>query len=114
MLIDHLFDILVPGRAPSNVSISDVRSTQLTVSWSPVALEYHNGRLLGYKVHFYQFANYYLLPNASVVTINSPNTTRVTLTGLYPGQRYIIYVTAFTSKGEGPRSSYYSIKTGTC
>ena len=42
------------------------------------------------------------------------NTTWVTLNNLEPGQRYEISVTAFTSKGAGPRSVGYSVITGSC
>jgi len=50
---------------------------------------------------------------ASSLNISNPNATRVTLTGLAPGQRYDIFVSAYTSKGEGPHSSRYYVKTGT-
>ena len=42
------------------------------------------------------------------------NSNRVTLKNLEPGQRYEISVTAFTSKGDGPRSDSYSVVTGSC
>ena len=34
------------------------------------------------------------------------------ITGLGPAQRYDVSVTAFTPKGEGPRSSLYYVTTG--
>ena len=37
----------------------------------------------------------------------------VTLHNLEPGRRYEIYVTGFTSKGDGPRSDGYFVITGT-
>ena len=36
----------------------------------------------------------------------------MTFTGLRPGQRYYTYISAFTSKGVGPRSYFYYITTG--
>ena len=59
---------------------------------------------------------YYSYPvqrNGSSLIVSNPNTTLVTLTGLSPGQRYDISVSAFTSKGEGPRSNRYYVTTGT-
>ena len=41
------------------------------------------------------------------------NSSWVTLHNLEPGQRYEIYVTEFTSKGDGPRSYGYFEITGT-
>ena len=34
------------------------------------------------------------------------------ITGLGPAQRYDVSVAAYTSKGEGPRSSFYYVTTG--
>ena len=34
------------------------------------------------------------------------------ITGLGPAQRYGVSVAAYTSKGEGPRSSFYYVTTG--
>ena len=106
---------LVPSRGPSSITLTDISSTQITVNWSPLRQQYHNGRLLGYKVYFRRTA-YFSLPgqnNASILNVDNPNVTRVSLTELSPGQRYDIYVSAYTSKGEGPHSSRYYVKTGT-
>ena len=59
---------------------------------------------------------YYSYPvqsNGSSLIVSNPNTTLVTLTGLRPGQRYDISVSAFISTGEGPRSYRYYVTTGT-
>ena len=82
----------------------------MTVQWNPLSQQYHNGRLLGYRVFFRKTANYsFPVVGSSVVVYNS---NRVTLKNLEPGQRYEISVTAFTSKGDGPRSDSYSFITG--
>ena len=41
------------------------------------------------------------------------NSSRVTLNNLEPGQPYEVTVSAFTSKGDGPRSTDYFVTTGT-
>lgn len=106
--------LLVPSRAPSYISLTDVESTRIKVTWNPVPRQYHNGRLLGYKVYFRETA-YYSNPSessSSSITVSNPNATYVTLTGLLPGQRYDVSVAAFTSKGVGPRSYRYYVTTG--
>ena len=41
------------------------------------------------------------------------NSSRVTLNNLEPGQPYEVTVSAFTSKGDGPRSTDYFVTAGT-
>ena len=105
----HSFSLVVPSRAPS-VFVTNVTATGMTVHWNPLPQQYHNGRLLGYRVFYRKTANYSFPANASSVAVY--NFTWVTLNNLEPGQRYEISVTAFTSKGDGPRSVRYSVVTG--
>ena len=101
----------VPSRAPSNITFTNVGSTEVTVNWDPLPEQYVNGRLLGYKVHF-QEATYYSVSSYKSSINVTTNSTSVTLTGLRPGQRYHTQISAFTSKGEGPRSYFFYITTG--
>ena len=107
-----LYFFLVPSRAPSNITFKDVKATRVTVSWNPLPRQFHNGRLLGYKVYLRKNVYYSVQSNTSSVTFSNPNTTQITLTGLQPAQRYDVSVSAFTSKGEGPRSYNYYFTTG--
>ena len=50
--------------------------------------------------------------HAKSVYTRSANVTMVILRDLKQATRYQITVTAFTSKGEGRRSSWYSVTTG--
>ena len=84
----------------------------MTVQWSPLPQQYHNGRLLGYRVFFRKTANYSFPVNVVASSVVVYNSNWVTLKNLEPGQRYEISVTAFTSKGDGPRSDSYSVITG--
>ena len=108
----YLFFFSVPSRAPSNITFKDVRATRVTVSWNPLPWQFHNGRLLGYKVYLRKNPYYSVQSNTSSVNFSNPNTTQITLTGLEPAQRYDVSVSAFTSKGEGPRSYNYYVTTG--
>ena len=111
-LCPYYFSVLsVPSRAPSNVTFTNVRSTEVTVNWNPLPEQYANGRLSGYIVYFQEAAYHSVSSNTSSVNVTA-NSTSVTLTGLRPGQRYYTYISAFTSKGVGPRSYFYYITTG--
>ena len=79
--------------------------------WNPLPQQYHNGRLLGYRVFFQKAGNHSFPVDARSVAVY--NSTWVTLNNLEPVQPYEIYVTAFTSKGDGPRSVGYFVITGT-
>ena len=107
----HSFILLVPSRVPS-VFVTNVTSTSVKVHWNPLPQQYHNGYLLGYRVFFRKAANYPFPVDAGSVTVY--NSSWVTLNYLEPGQRYEISVSAFTSKGDGPRSVGYSVITGSC
>ena len=108
---NYFYFLSVPSRAPSNITFTNVRSTEVTVNWDPLPEQYANGRLLGYDVYFQETTYYPVSSNLSSVNVTT-NSTSVTLTGLRPGQRYHIYISAFTSKGVGPRSYFYYITTG--
>lgn len=61
---------------------------------------------------FFRKAGYYSF-SVDARSIVVHNSSWVTLHNLEPGQRYEIYVTGFTSKGDGPRSNGYFVITGT-
>ena len=82
----------------------------MTVQWNPLPQQYHNGRLLGYRVFFRKTANSPFPVDVSSVAVY--NTSWVTLNNLEPGQPYEVNVSAFTSKGDGPRSTHYIVTTG--
>ncbi|KAK2567599.1 CUB and peptidase domain-containing protein 1 [Acropora cervicornis] len=78
-------DEWVPSRAPS-VFIANVTSTNVTVQWNTLPQQYHNGRLLGYRVFIRKTANSPFPVDESNVTVY--NTNWVTLNNLGPGQPY--------------------------
>lgn len=108
---NNYYLLSVPSRAPSNITFTAVRSTDVTVNWNPLPEQYANGRLLGYKVYFQETAYYSSSSNTNSVNVTT-NSTTVTFRGLRPGQLYYTYIFAFTSKGVGPRSYFYYITTG--
>ncbi|XP_073249646.1 MAM and fibronectin type III domain-containing protein 1-like, partial [Porites lutea] len=102
----------VPSRAPWYIRLSNSQLTEVKVQWNPLSQQYANGRLLGYRVYYREYTYYYYSYYAKSVNTSSANVTMVILRDLRQATRYQIVVTAFTSKGEGPRSSWYSITTG--
>ena len=102
----------VPGRAPNNITFSEVKERQFKVTWNPLPHQFHSGRLLGYRVYFRRSAYYPIPFNSSNFVTSSPNVTWSLITGLEPAQRYDVSVAAYTSKGEGPHSSFYYVTTG--
>ena len=102
----------VPSRAPTNVQVANHGLNEFLVQWDPVPLQYVNGRLLGYRVYYKDTQYYYLLEKS--VNTSNPDESHVILTGIQTGQRYQISVAAFTSKGQGPRSSYLYMTKGKC
>ena len=120
MTFSVIFDInlfllllfLVPSRAPTNVQATNHGLNEFLVQWDPVPVRYINGRLLGYRVYFKDTQNYY--SQEKDVSTNNPGESHVILAGIQTGKRYQISVAAFTSKGQGPRSSYLYITKGKC
>ena len=109
-----LFIFSVPSRAPSFIRLSNLEQTDVKVQWNPLSQYYANGRLLGYRVYFREYRSYYYYYSYLTESVNtsSANVTMVILRDLKEATTYQIAVTAFTSKGEGPRSYWVSITTG--
>ena len=80
----------------------------MEVQWDLLPQQYANGRLLGYRIYYYDYYSYV----TKTVNTSSPDVNMVTLRDLMSAQRYYIRVAAFTSRGTGPRSYQNSITTG--
>ena len=106
------FIFSVPSRAPSYIRLSNLEPTDVKVQWNPLSQYYANGRLLGYRVYFREYRSYYYSYLTKTVNTSSSNVTMVILRDLKQATTYQVAVTAFTSKGEGPRSYWVSITTG--
>ena len=108
------FIFSVPSRAPSYVRLSNLEQTDVKVQWNALSQNYANGRLLGYRVYFREYRSYYYYYSYLTRSVNtsSANVTMVTLRDLKQATTYQIAVAAFTSKGEGRRSYWMYITTG--
>ncbi|XP_063224746.1 cell adhesion molecule Dscam2-like [Bacillus rossius redtenbacheri] len=93
----------VPDAPPRDVRCAALTSQSLRVRWEPPAQEHCNGLVQGYKV-FYRHANPSRGAQASVEVKKTTN-LETNLHGLAKYTNYSVRVLAFTSAGEGVRSS---------
>ena len=101
-----------PSGPPQQVTLSDVTSRSINVSWGPVPANDRNGIILGYKL------NYRALPNHGIVTefLNISNEqqnegrTKILQT-LNEFTNYSVSVLAFTIVGDGPPSFAKFVQT---
>ena len=87
-----------PSGPPQQVTLGDVTSTSIKVTWAPVKFEDQNGIIKGYKVI------YRALPNGQNVTKVVDTENALTIGGLNEFTNYSIRVLAFTAVGDGPLS----------
>ena len=87
-----------PGGLPQQVTLGDVTSTSIKVTWAPVKFQDQNGIIKGYKVI------YRALPNGTNVTKVVDTENALTIGGLNEFTNYSIRVLAVTAVGDGPLS----------
>ena len=94
--------ISVPSQPPTAFKLTASSSTSITASWQlPPVFARHGRTITGFKL-FYRNQGY--VP-ATTLTISSGSTLRRNVTGLYKYTEYEFQVLAFTSDGDGPKSS---------
>ncbi|PFX14396.1 Receptor-type tyrosine-protein phosphatase delta [Stylophora pistillata] len=92
----------VPSQAPSNLTLSASSSTSISASWQlPLAYSRH-GSITGFKLSYKKKG---FMGSMTVSTINSGITFSGSITGLEKYTEYEFQVLAFTSHGDGPKSS---------
>ena len=94
------FPLLVPSRAPINISTSPVNSTSFSVTWQPVPPDHVNGIVLGYKILLENMDDAVLVSTETVHV----NQTKTVLRESKAASRFCVRLLAFTSKGDGRRS----------
>ena len=94
-----------PSGPPEQVTLSDVTSTSIKVTWSPVKVEDRNGIIKGYKVIYRALPNGNNDTKVVNITIESQDTEKtLSLERLNEFTNYSIRVLAFTAIGDGPLS----------
>ncbi|KAF7696031.1 neurofascin isoform X1 [Silurus meridionalis] len=105
-----------PTAAPTDLHVSDVESTALTVHWQPVPQASIMGEIKEYTVYYWRESS--RLPHHSVTTriksksfkANGPRLTG-TLSGLIPYSNYKIYIVVANNRFEGPPSNRIEFQT---
>ena len=94
-----------PSGPPEQVTLGDVTSTSIKVTWSPVKVEDRNGIIKGYKVIYRALPNGDNDTEVVNITIESQDTGKtLSLERLNEFTNYSIRVLAFTAIGDGPLS----------
>ena len=74
--------------------------------------QYPGGRLLGYRITYHQRGR---PDDTTVRDVDVNNTERITLENLTEGKTYVVFVSAYSSKGVGPSRTYaVACKSSTC
>ena len=94
--------IAVPSSPPSNFSLAAISSISIRASWQLPPGDSQNGIITGFKL-FYKKKD--SAGSATMVPINSGATLTKDVTGLDKYTEYEFQVLAFTSVGDGPKSS---------
>ena len=98
----HSVLISVPSQAPSELTLSATSSTSITASWQlPPAYSRH-GIIAGFKLSYKKKG---FIGSIHVETINGGTTFSGVINGLDKYTEYEFQVLAFTSHGDGPKSS---------
>ena len=93
--------ISVPSQAPSNFTVAAITSTSIKASWQLPPEYARHGPITGFKLFYAMKASQ---GSKKVLTNNVASRSRV-VSGLDKYTDYEFQVLAFSSKGDGPKSS---------
>ena len=88
-----------PSAAPSNVRVTGVTSSSITVQWGEVECIDRNGEITGYSVRYTGSGG------TDTRSVSVGDTRQTTISGLTPSTDYTIEVAAVNSVGTGPYSN---------
>jgi len=100
--------IAVPSGAPSGFAVTASSSTSITVSWQLPPVDDRNGKITGFKVFYKKKVS---SGQHKVVPVNSGSIRTKVFSSLDKYTEYEFQVLAYTSVGDGPRSSIKYRKT---
>ena len=92
----------VPSQAPTNLYLAAKNSTSIEASWQLPPAEDRNGIITGFKLFYKKKSS---SGSSTQITINNGSTLTEVVTGLDKYTKYGFEVLAFTSVGDGPKSS---------
>jgi hypothetical protein len=95
----------VPDGAPEGLRVDTLNTTAVLVSWQQPAVDKRNGLIVGYKISIKE--NEKQIWHSSV---DSEPRSKI-ISGLLPGSKYSVRITARTSNGSGPASDWIIAET---
>ena len=104
----HLF--LVPSSPPSGFMVTASTSTSITASWRLPPKDSRNGIIRGFKL-FINKKGSGDRPDVQFIDVSNASVYKKTVTGLQGSTEYELQVLAYTSAGDGPKSSVQVVKT---
>lgn len=102
--------MLVPSETPQAVSGRPLNSKSIIVTWKEPPPDTQNGELQGYKIFYVKNQDDLTEDDATETTVDSA-ARELTLGELEIWTEYKIWVLAFTSVGDGPKSSPIIVST---
>ena len=90
-----------PSAAPTNVRMTGVTSTSITVRWGKIPCIERNGDITGYIVQY----------GSQTQSVSGGSVTETTISNLTPSTTYNVQVAAMNDADTGPFSSSLSIMT---
>ena len=100
------FLILVPSQAPVDFTVAASSSTSILASWLLPPEKFRNGIITGFKLFYKEKGKM-----GATETINGGASRIRNVTGLKKSKEYEFQVLAFTSVGDGPKSSVKTVRT---
>ncbi|XP_072415393.1 protein sidekick-1 isoform X1 [Chiloscyllium punctatum] len=91
----------VPTKGPQNVKLHPLSATRLEVTWDPPPAESQNGKIQGYKIHYWQLQKQNETQKMKILFLPE---NIVRLKNLTSYTVYVISVSAFNAAGDGPGS----------
>jgi len=102
------YSISVPSQAPVSFTVTADTSTSITAGWQLPPADSRNGIITGFKLFYKKKGS---ADSLTILTINNGKTLTETVTGLDKNTAYQFQVLAFTSVGDGPKSSVQTERT---
>ena len=96
------FLIVVPSKAPDGFTVTAKTSSSITASWQLPPADDRNGIIRGFKLFYKKNDS---SESQTVKTINNGSIWNKVVTGLHKYTEYEFQVLAYTSVGDGPKSS---------
>jgi hypothetical protein len=95
----------VPEGAPENLRVQTLNTTSILIEWDQPSIEKRNGLIIGYKISIKENDKQIWHSN-----VDSESRNKI-ISGLLPGTKYSVRITAKTGNGSGPASDWIIAET---